>query len=135
MHFLELPKLRREDATDPAQTWGRFFLVRDEQELQELAMTSPAMKQAGEALWWVSQDPESQQLAEMRERAERVHRHTMAAERDDGRIDGLRHAVRTAATALGIDLDSERAFQIETMHTEQLAELVQRLVKDRRWPD
>jgi hypothetical protein len=109
--------------------------VCDEQELQELAMTSPAMKQASEALWWVSQDPESQQLAEMRVRAERAHKHTMAAARDDGRVDGLRCAARTVATALGIDLDTERASQIETMRAEQLAELMQRLVKDRRWPE
>src|SRR5512142_2980774 len=51
-------------------------------------MSSPTMKQASDALWWVSQDPNSRQLAEARELAERAYRHTMACAHEEGRAEG-----------------------------------------------
>jgi predicted transposase/invertase (TIGR01784 family) len=88
MHFLELPKLFVDPCDDPLYKWGRFFRLRSEQELELLAMSSPIMKQASDALWWVSQDPNSRQLVEARELAELAYQHTIAAAREEGRTEG-----------------------------------------------
>src|SRR5512140_3069266 len=101
---------------DPAWHWGRFFRVRTEHELEQLAMSSPTPKQASDALWWVSNDPNSRQLAEMREMSERAHRHTMAATREEGRIEGreegftegLRVQIRSLAKVLNIELTAQK---------------------------
>jgi predicted transposase/invertase (TIGR01784 family) len=88
MHFLELPKLLTDQRDDPLHSWGRFFRANTARELEELAMSSPVMKQASDALWWVSQDPNSRQLVEARELAERAHSHTMASAKEEGRTEG-----------------------------------------------
>jgi predicted transposase/invertase (TIGR01784 family) len=88
MHFLELPKLLIDRRDDPLHRWGHFFRIRSEQELEDLAMSSPTMKQARDALWWVSQDPNSRQLVEAREMAELAYQHTIAATREEALAEG-----------------------------------------------
>jgi len=147
MHFLELPKLRPDTAMDPAWYWGRFFRVRSQRELEELAMKSPTMKQASEALWWVSNDPNSRQLAEMRELSERAHRHTIAAARKEGheqgrlegheqaRLEGLRDHVGALARLLDIELSPAERQRVAQMAPDELRELAETLIRDRRWPE
>jgi predicted transposase/invertase (TIGR01784 family) len=142
MHFLELPKLQPAASVDPAWHWGRFFRVRSEQELEQLAMSSPTLKQASDALWWVSNDPNSRQLAEMREMSERAHRHTMAATREEGReegremgfTEGLRVQIRSLAKVLDIELDPEKQDSLERMGSDELQVLAETLIRDRAWP-
>jgi flagellar biosynthesis/type III secretory pathway protein FliH len=69
--------------------WGQFFRIRTEQDLEELAMSSPTMKQASDALWWVSNDPNSRQMVELRKLAQITHRITMAGARAEGKAEGI----------------------------------------------
>jgi predicted transposase/invertase (TIGR01784 family) len=100
MHFLELPKLLTDRRDDSLHQWGRFFRIRNEQELEALAMSSPSMKQASDALWWVSNDPNSRQMVEMRELAQITHRITMAGARAEGKAEGKAEG-RTEGVAEG----------------------------------
>jgi hypothetical protein len=120
MHFLELPKLSAGSTEDPVQRWGQFFRIRTEQDLEELAMSSPTMKQASDALWWVSNDPNSRQMVEMRELAEITHRITMAGARAEGKSEGRAEGVAEGAAksilvvlaARGLSLTDEQEQRI-----------------------
>lgn len=139
MHFLELPKVSVEKGDDALQHWGQFFRIHSEQELEVLALTSPTMKQASDALWWVSEDPNSRQLVEMRELADRAHRHTMAAARAEGKaeghVEGLRREVQTLVTLLGLDWPAARQAHVASMSPAELEMLVEQIVSRRAWPD
>lgn len=126
MHFLELPKLAADRTDDPLHRWGHFFRIQSERELEDLAMSSPTMKQASDALWWVSQDPNSRQLVEARELAERAYRHTMAAARAEGeargRAEGEANAILTVLHARGLTPSAAQRQQIlECTDLEQLS--------------
>jgi hypothetical protein len=50
--------------------WMRFLLARNEEELEEVAMSDPNIRRAAEALKSLSQDPAAQELARQRELAQ-----------------------------------------------------------------
>jgi len=139
MHFLELPKVPSEPRSNPLEQWCSFFRVRSEQDLEALAMSSPTMKQASEALWWVSSDPNSRQLAEMRELGEFNHRLQMNAERrlghEQGLVEGLRHEVRTVARVLKLDWSPARQAYVEGLSAAELEQLIAELVENKCWAD
>jgi predicted transposase/invertase (TIGR01784 family) len=151
MHFLELPKLPAGTETCGVYNWGRFFRVRSESELEQLAMTSPTMKQASDALWWVSNDPSSRQLVEERELAEWAYQHTMAATheegrqqgreegrqqgREEGQTDGLRKGLQALCRALAIELDAQKLARLATLDADALESLSETLVRNRKWPE
>jgi hypothetical protein len=59
------------------------------------------------------------------------------AEREEGREEGLsvaRRAVRDLCTALGVEVDTARGRDIDTMDTDRLDALRAALVATRRWP-
>ena len=113
-----------------------------EQELDELTMTEPGIKQAADALRWVSNDEKSRQLALDRELSERAFRHTMAAERQEGRAEGrdegrretLQLAVETACELLGIEIDFGRGRKLADLGVDELSTLLGQIRSERRLP-
>jgi len=67
VHFVELPKLppRGVPRSDERllEDWGRFLTARGDQELEELAMSSPVIARAKRALDFLSARPDAQELA------------------------------------------------------------------------
>lgn len=87
LHVLELPKLGaasdRNDEPDLAR-WCKFLSATSDQELDELAMESPTLKQAKEALEELSLDPLARLRAEQRE----LSRITYELILNDARLEG-----------------------------------------------
>ena len=101
-----------------------------EQELDELTMTEPGIKQAADALRWVSNDEKSRQLALDRELSERAFRHTMAAERRHAR----RGIAETACELLGIEIDFGRGRKLADLGVDELSTLLGQIRSERRLP-
>ena len=86
----------------------RFLLVRNEEELEEVAMSDPNIRRASEALKALSEDPEAQELARQREMAQinlkMMHQFAVAEGEAKGREEGRtgdiaacrRNSVRTS---------------------------------------
>jgi predicted transposase/invertase (TIGR01784 family) len=73
VHFVELPKVpprgsRRSDE-GLLEDWGRFLMARGDQELEELATSSPVIARAKGALDFLSAQPDARELARQRELA------------------------------------------------------------------
>ena len=89
IHTLELKKVAELPASnqDADVDWGRFLTATDE-ERRVLAIRSPIMKTAVDALTNLSLDPEAQRIAWERDRNERGWRHMMGSARQAGHEDG-----------------------------------------------
>ena len=70
MHFIELSKIDLEQSDNALAHWMRFLLARNEEELEEVAMSDPNIRRASDALKALSEDPEAQELARQREMAQ-----------------------------------------------------------------
>ncbi|HEY6728106.1 MAG TPA: Rpn family recombination-promoting nuclease/putative transposase, partial [Polyangiaceae bacterium] len=91
IHVVELPKLPHQaPPTDgpPVLKWSRFLAARSDEELEEVAMSDPDLREAKAALEKLSQDPAARRLAEERERAAWNLRYSMTQERKEGREEG-----------------------------------------------
>jgi predicted transposase YdaD len=105
------------------------------------------MTTARNALEELSMDPDAQRLARERETAVLVHRHLIAASREEGREEGRTEgreeglrggtliAIRGMCSILGIDIGVEKTKYLESLSLEQLTAFVEKLQADRRWPD
>lgn len=99
VHVLELPKLPSAlDRNDEPNLvlWGRFLAATRDEDLEQLAMESPVLKQAKDALDRLSADPDARLRAEQREMAlisydlgmTMARRQGEAAGRLEGRLEG-----------------------------------------------
>jgi predicted transposase/invertase (TIGR01784 family) len=70
MHFVELSKIDLEQGDTALARWMRFLLARNEEELEEVAMSDPNIRRAADALKALSEDPAAQELARQRELAQ-----------------------------------------------------------------
>ena len=157
MHALELPKLPQRKPRRGKPTvlnWGRFLAAKSDEELEELAMTDPAMRKAKDALEFLSARPDVQDLARRREEALLTYNHALGLAREEGErigerrgekrgrteglrlgeAKGLREAVRVACELLGLDLDAQRQAEIDNLEPADLERLLAALRRDRRWP-
>jgi predicted transposase/invertase (TIGR01784 family) len=137
LHALELPKLPRRKPRRGKPTvlhWGRFLAAKNAEELEELAMTHPAMRKAKDALEFLSAQPDVQELARRREEALLTYRHALGLAGKRGRAEGLREAVLVASELLGIELDAQRRSRIDNLESEDLERLLTALRRDRCWP-
>jgi predicted transposase/invertase (TIGR01784 family) len=146
LHFIELPNLAAGQAQSPLERWMRFLLVRDEKELEELAMNDPDIHRAREALTALSRDPEAQELARQREMAQINLKLIRQFEREEGeakgrvegRVEGRREtlqlAIETAGELLGIEIDSARRQKLTELGIDELSTLLSQLRSERRWP-
>jgi predicted transposase/invertase (TIGR01784 family) len=91
IHVIELPKLPAV-APDPESAevlkWAKFFAAKTDEELDELAMNDPELKEANEALGRLSADPASRRLARERELALWNYERTLRLEREAGEATG-----------------------------------------------
>jgi len=101
IHLVELPKLPQALLTNDEPDlvlWGKFLTADTDDELERLAMNSPVIKQATEALDRLSADPQARALAEQRELAlisyqldlGKVHAQGEAKGRAEGKAETLR---------------------------------------------
>jgi len=113
IHVLELPKLPQPPAEDdPAVLkWARFLAAQSDEELEQLAMSDPELREAKTALEALSQDPAARRLAEERERAAWNHRYTMAQERKEGRLEGREEGLQ-AGREEGLQAGREEGLQV-----------------------
>ena len=103
IHVLELPKLGGPaDGNDEPGLldWGKFLSARNDEELEDLAMQSPVMKQAKEALEQISADPEARVLAERREMALISYELGLGTARREGREEGREEGRRVLREVL-----------------------------------
>jgi predicted transposase/invertase (TIGR01784 family) len=144
-HVLELPKLGLAPVEHQAklERWARFLRAETPEELEQLAREDSTMTTARNALEELSMDPDAQRLARERETAVLVHRHLIAASREEGRTEGREEglrggtliAIRGMCSILGVDIDIEKTKYLESLSLEQLAAFVEKLQTERRWPD
>jgi predicted transposase/invertase (TIGR01784 family) len=139
-HVLELPKLRLAGTDRQAKLdrWARFLRAQTAEELENLACEDAIMTTAKDALHELSSDPTAQRLARERETAVLMHRHLINSSLEHGREEGLRvaaHAVRALCDVLGVEMDTVREERLLALNCDELAELVQHLKTERRWPE
>jgi len=92
IHLIELPKLADAEAQNDEQNlalWGKFLSARADEELEQLAMESPVLKQAKAALDRLSADDISRLQAEHREMALLTYEAGIAAAREEAEQKGL----------------------------------------------
>ncbi len=97
-------------------------------------MANQDMSAAKQALDLLSADPATRRLAENRIVWDWAYRTDMAHEREEGRQDGLRDAVRAACGAFGIDLTDDRTKGLEAATQAELDALLAALLRDHSWP-
>jgi len=142
MHFIELSKIDLEQSENALARWMRFLLARNEEELEEVAMSDPNIRRATEALKALSEDPEAQELARQREMAQinlKIMHQFAVAEgeakgRDQGRRETLLLAVETACELLGIEIDAGRRGKLTELSVDGLSSLLGQIRSERRLP-
>ena len=147
MHFIELSKIDLEHDDNALARWMRFLLARNEEELEEVAMSDPNIRRATEALKALSEDPEAQEIARQREMAQInlkiMHQFAVAEGEAKGRVEGraegraesLRLAVETACELLGVEIETVRRESLERLDVDGLTALLNELRIERRWPE
>jgi len=91
LHVVELPKLGQALAKNEEPTlvsWGKFLTAATDDELEELAMTDPVLRQAKAALDRLSADPEARIRAEQREMALTSYRLDLGKAHKQGYSEG-----------------------------------------------
>jgi len=158
LHFLELAKIALEPQDTQLRRWMQFLLATDEREIDELAMRSPEIREARDALAALSRDPDAQELARQREMAlinlkiikqfERAEGEAKgraegeakgraegeAKGRAEGEAKALRLAVQTACDLLAIPIDATRQDAVQQLDVAGLTELLEHLRTHRHWP-
>jgi predicted transposase/invertase (TIGR01784 family) len=90
IHLVELPKLPQASTIDEPDLvlWAKFLSAHSDQELESLAMNSPVIQQATEALDRLSADPQARALAEQRELALISYQLDLGKVHAQGRAEG-----------------------------------------------
>jgi predicted transposase/invertase (TIGR01784 family) len=130
LHLVELPKLTAASKNDEPGLvgWGRFLSAKTDDDLEQLAMTDPVLRQAKAALERLSTDPEARVLAEQRDMALKSYELDLgkahaqgraegrtegrAEGRTEGRAEGTATAVLTLLEARGKNLAPEQRARI-----------------------
>ncbi len=109
IHFLELPKFRRQELVSHHRLtqWLLFLTLNTPEQLEELAMDDPIMKQALTNLEWLSQDRATRERYEARQKALRDELSRMEGARRQGLKEGrFEESLEVARKMLraGVDL-------------------------------
>lgn len=130
-HVLELPKLKIETKmkTTELENW-LMFLKGDQKTKEVLAMESPMMKEAYEEIERLSQNPETQRLAEFRERELKDIRQRLYDAREDGIEQGIERVNReTVIRMYEKDFTMEDIIQISGIPLEKINEIINSIKK------
>ncbi len=142
LHVLELPKLPREPPAVNASgvlKWGKFLAAESDEELEQLAMTDPELREGKTALDELSRDPAAQRLAEERRLAAWNFRRAVAEAREQGvergRQEGLHEAVLHFCKTLGLELTEAQQRQLKASSIDEAELILDHLFLHRQWPD
>jgi predicted transposase/invertase (TIGR01784 family) len=163
IHLIELPELRhlrdteRDNDADLVR-WSRFFATTNDAEIEGLAMSDSAIRDATNVLERLSADPAAQSLARQRELALVTFKIEMTAARAEGeaegivkgivkgkaegeaegimkgKAEGLRIAIEDLCESLGIELDSTKRKHVAEADVDALNALRQDIKASKRWP-
>jgi predicted transposase/invertase (TIGR01784 family) len=149
IHVVELPKLPQlpPAGEGPAVLkWGRFLAAQSDEELEQVAMSDPDLRDAKTALEELSQDPAARRLAEERQLAAFNHRYTMAQERKEGREEGrregraegraeaLRDAVEHLCRTLGVQVTEVQRANLNAATPDETQAILDHIAVHRTWP-
>ena len=127
--------------------WCQFLAAKTDQELEELSMAHPDIRDAKNALEELSADPKARQLAEDRALWHYTYDDGIATAREEGFAEGeakgraegeakgLRTAIRSLCELLELRPTPEQAKQLECAEPPELQALLDALTQDRKWPD
>ena len=123
--------------------WCQFLAAKTDQELEELSMARPEIRDAKSALEELSADPKARQLAEDRALWHFTYDDGLATARAEGEAKGraegeakgLRTAIRSLCELLELRPTPEQAKQLECAEPPELQALLDALTRDRNWPD
>jgi predicted transposase/invertase (TIGR01784 family) len=143
IHLIELPELRhlrdteRDNDADLVR-WSRFFAATNDAEIEDLAMSDSAIRDATNVLERLSADPAAQALARQRELALVTYKIEMTAAKEEGiaegKAEGLRIAIEDLCESLGIELDPTRRKHVAEAEVDTLNALRQDIKASKRWP-
>jgi predicted transposase/invertase (TIGR01784 family) len=128
IHLIQLPRLRhgaRGQLPEPSAVvrWGKFLAARNPEELEQLAMSDPNLREAKDALERLSADPAAQELAEERRywawNYENDRRLTRQEGREEGRAEGLAAGLEALREVLFMTLDA-RGLQLSPLQRERV---------------
>ena len=129
LHFLELPKVRRQDLQNMRclDKWMAFLNNKlSNEEMEELAMSEAAIGTAWDAIDEYLQDMTRRRQYEAKEKYERDYVTNMRGSREEGRKEGLRlGAQRTALNLLRMNLPMETVVTASGLSEEDVRSLAQ----------
>jgi predicted transposase/invertase (TIGR01784 family) len=137
LHIIELPKLPPGPpaANGPAVLkWSKFLAATTDEELEQIAMSDPELRQANDALHLLSSDPKARRLAEERRLADINYRTGMKLAREEGREEALREAVLHLCGIFGVEPTKEQRERLQTADPEQAQQILDHLAMHRSWP-
>ncbi len=135
-HVLELPKLGAADLADELAGWGLFFVARTDEERRKVGMTYPSVMGAVENLEELSRDEEFRQQALERELDWATERIRLGSAyhhgHEEGKAEGLRIAIAGVCEMLNLPTVDGR---LEALDLGQLEQLLEHLLRERKWPE
>ena len=104
IHFIELGKFRRlrseKNITDPLHQWLMFLDEIDEEILEVLKMSNPAIDRAEKILEWLAADEETLVTYRLREQSLHEHASMIADAKEEGKLETAK-----AALMKGLEID------------------------------
>lgn len=113
---------------------GRFLAAKSDEELEQVAMSDPQLREAKTALEELSQDPAARRLAEERQLAAMNYRHTIAQARKEGREEALRGAVEHVCRILGVEVTVAQRASLDAATPEAIQAILDHVALHRKWP-
>jgi flagellar biosynthesis/type III secretory pathway protein FliH len=134
--------------------WGKFLAANTDEELEQIAMSDPELRQAKDALDDLSNDPKARRLAEERRLADINYRTGMKLAREEGHQEGrqegrqegetigiekgreeaLRETVLHLCGILGVEPTKEQRQHLQTATPKQAQQILDHLAVHRAWP-
>ena len=100
IHFIELDKFRRlrseKNITDPLHQWLMFLDEKDEEILEVLKMTNPAIDRAEKILEWLSADEDTLVTYRLREKSLHERASMLADAKEEGMKEGKLETAKAA---------------------------------------
>jgi len=134
IHVVELAKLPKEAPAEDSPAvlkWSRFLAAKSDEELEQVAMSDPHLREAKTALEELSQDPAARRLVEERQLSAMNYRHTIAQARKEALRDAVEHVCQT----LGVEVTVARRASLDAATPEGMQAILDHVVLHRNWPE
>ena len=127
MHFIELPKFKISDVKrlKKSEKWFALFSNRcTDEELEEIAMSEPAIKKALEYQNYFMHDEKLRYKYELQEKAIRDYNSSMFASKQEGIQEGIQeNKIQNAINFLKLGIDIETVAKGVNLSIEKIKEL------------